>query len=70
MSHEHITHAPAEHPAPALPFSEAEIQEFRQSDKAGGGAIVVLMAAIFSIGLVLYGVIAIVTNLTLYGMDP
>ena len=50
--------------------SEAEIAEFRQSDIAGGGSIVVLMAAIFTIGLVLYGIIAIVTNLTLYGFDP
>jgi hypothetical protein len=70
MSDEPVTHAPAEHGTPNLPFSEAEIAEFRQSDIAGGGSIVVLMAAIFTIGLVLYGIIAIVTNLTLYGFDP
>jgi hypothetical protein len=67
MSDEHDTHGHGAHPSSghgaALPFSEAEIREFRQSDVAGGGAVVVLMAAIFSVGLVLYGVIAYVTYL-------
>jgi hypothetical protein len=51
---------PHPHSTPALPFTEADWQEFHQSDKGAGGAIVVLMGSIFSIGLVLYTIIAIV----------
>jgi hypothetical protein len=35
-------------------FSPAEIAEFRTDDKRAGAAIVVLMAGIFSLGLVGY----------------
>ena len=45
---------------PALPFTEKDWHEFHKSDIGGGGAIVVLMTAIFSIGLVLYAIIAVV----------
>ncbi len=59
---EHITsHPPAGHAA-ALPFSDEQWREFHKSDIGAGGAIVVLMTAIFSIGLVLYTVIAIVVS--------
>jgi hypothetical protein len=51
-------HAPAT--TTALPFSEAEWKEFHESDKGAGGAIIVLMGTIFSIGLVLYATIAII----------
>jgi hypothetical protein len=43
----------------ALPFTDAEWQEFRESDKRAGGAIVALMGGIFTIGLCLYTVVAI-----------
>jgi hypothetical protein len=46
--------------APALPFSEADWHEFHQSDKGAGGAVIVLMGGIFSIGLVLYTIVAII----------
>jgi hypothetical protein len=41
-------------------WTDQEWQEFHKSDIGAGGAIVVLMTAIFSIGLVMYSVIAIV----------
>jgi hypothetical protein len=41
-------------------FTPAEWEEFHKSDVGAGGAIIVLMTAIFSIGLALYSVIAIV----------
>ena len=46
------------HAAPAAPFSEAEMEEFHKDDRHAGGAVIVLMAAIFSIGLILYSVVA------------
>jgi hypothetical protein len=52
-------HAAAHAPGTPL-FSDAEWQDFRRSDMAMGRTIVVLMAAIFSIGLVLYAAIAII----------
>ena len=39
---------------PALPFTAAEWQSFRDWDKSAGGYIVGLMASIFTVGLVLY----------------
>jgi hypothetical protein len=42
------------------PFTPAQWKEFHKSDIGAGGAVIVLMTAIFSIGLVLYAVIAIV----------
>jgi len=44
----------------AAPFSEAEMAEFVKSDVGAGAAVVVLMSAIFGIGLVLYTVIAFI----------
>jgi hypothetical protein len=45
------------HRAAPLPFTEAEIAEFQRSDRLAGGSVVVLMAAIFTIGVLLYGAI-------------
>jgi hypothetical protein len=44
------SHAPA-------PFSDAEIARFQREDRYAGGAIVVLMTSIFSIGVVLYTIV-------------
>ncbi len=50
-------HAPATH---ASPFTDAQLHSFHEDDKHAGGAVIVLMTAIFSIGLVLYTVVAII----------
>jgi hypothetical protein len=55
----HLTTHPHGHAA-ALPFNDEQWQEFHKSDIGAGGAIVVLMTAIFGIGLVMYAVIAFV----------
>jgi hypothetical protein len=58
---EHVTpSAHAAHGKAALPFTDEQWHEFHKSDIGAGGAIIVLMTAIFSIGLILYSVIAIV----------
>jgi hypothetical protein len=60
MSDPHA-HDVTTHPSKApSPFSDADWQEFHKSDINAGAAVIVLMTAIFSIGLVLYSVIAIV----------
>ncbi len=41
-------------------FSDAEWQSFRQSDMAAGRNIVILMAGIFSIGVVLYAIVDLI----------
>jgi hypothetical protein len=48
------------HAAAAAPFAEAEIHEFHASDIAAGRVIVLLMAGIFTVGLVLYTAVALV----------
>ena len=53
--HHDATHS---HAAPAAPFSEAEMEEYHKEDRHAGGAVIVLMAAIFSIGLILYVTVA------------
>jgi hypothetical protein len=40
-----------------LPFSEAEWQKLQRDDAQAGGRVVILMAAIFTIGLILYSVV-------------
>ena len=42
----------------APPFTAEEIAEFRSIDTHAGGAVVCLMAIIFTIGLIMYLVIA------------
>ena len=44
-------------PTPA-PFSDDEWAQLRAEDFAGASAIVILMVAIFSIGVVLYTIVA------------
>jgi hypothetical protein len=63
---ESITPHPAGHDvhgqAATLPFTDAEWQQFQKDDIHGGGAIVVLMASIFSIGLLLYATVALIVS--------
>ena len=44
-------------PSPGLPFSEADWKEFHQEDITAARAVVVLMTAIFSMGVVLYTIV-------------
>jgi hypothetical protein len=44
----------------AIPFGEAELNEFHKDDIHAGGAVIVLMTAIFTIGLILYTVVTVV----------
>jgi hypothetical protein len=41
-------------------FTEAEMEAFRKSDIGAGAAVIVLMTAIFGVGLVLYVAIAFI----------
>jgi hypothetical protein len=59
MSDPHYPETAPHHVPNKLPFSEAELKEFHRDDIQAGGAVVVLMTAIFGIGLVLYTVVAI-----------
>jgi hypothetical protein len=52
--HEGIQQGAAHAP---LPFSAEEIAEFQRSDRQAGGSVVVLMALIFTTGVLLYGTI-------------
>jgi hypothetical protein len=54
----HGTHATA--PAGQTLFPDAEWQAFRLEDRASAAAIAGLMAGIFTIGLILYSVVALV----------
>jgi hypothetical protein len=49
-------------PAAAVPFTDSQLHAFHEDDKHAGGAVIVLMTAIFSIGLVLYSVIAVIVS--------
>jgi len=51
------THHPSGRPSY---FTEQEWADFQTSDRAAGGIVVALMAAIFSIGLALYTTIALI----------
>ena len=44
-------------PSPGLPFSEADWKEFHSEDIKAGRAVVVLMTAIFSMGVILYTIV-------------
>jgi hypothetical protein len=56
-------HAPAGYPPAEDPhFTDQEWKEFQDDDIHAGGAIVCLMASIFSLGLLLYTTIAIIVN--------
>jgi hypothetical protein len=56
-------HASALHAADVRSwFSDQEWSEFQTEDKLAGGTVVCLMAGIFTIGLVLYSIVAIVVG--------
>ena len=55
MTDPHGAHGGAD--AGSALFTDAEWQEFQKSDIQSGGAVVVLMASIFGIGLILYSVV-------------
>jgi len=58
-THGHDTHAmTGDRPY----FPEAEWRQFNIEDIAAGKAIILLMAGIFSIGLVLYSIIALICS--------
>lgn len=46
-----------EHGTGSLPFTQTQLEQFHDDDKHGGGAVVVLMTAIFTIGLILYSIV-------------
>ena len=58
--HHHVTDTPpaSSHAAPTAHFTEADWDVFRAEDFAAGKAVVILMLAIFSMGVVLYSVVA------------
>ena len=59
--HHEAAHAHA--PAPEGPyFSEKEWKELQNDDVHAGGAIIALMASIFTIGLMLYATIALIAS--------
>jgi hypothetical protein len=49
----------ASHHQEECPFSGSEIAHFQREDRYAGGAVVVLMGSIFSIGVVLYTIVLI-----------
>ena len=59
---QHGAHEPHGHGAVALPFSAEEWRQFREDDLTGAKSIVGLMAGIFTIGLLMYAVIAYVSS--------
>jgi hypothetical protein len=56
-THHGITPSAAHGGSSPLHFTPAEWQQFRDSDLAAGKAVVLLMTAIFTIGLLLYATI-------------
>jgi hypothetical protein len=61
-SHGHLTDDVHSHPTgtEALHFSEEEWEAYKKDDIHAGGAVIFLMASIFTIGLMLYTTIAII----------
>jgi hypothetical protein len=59
MSHENASPG-------SLPFDEADIEAFHNSDRHGAAAIVGLMVGIFTLGLVLYVIVALIVNADRY----
>jgi len=41
------------------PFTDSELAHFKREDIYAGGAVVVLMGSIFSIGIVLYSIVLV-----------
>ena len=55
MSEMHVGHG--EPGTGSLPFTQTQLEQFHADDRHGGGAVVVLMTAIFTIGLILYSIV-------------
>jgi hypothetical protein len=55
MSETHAGHGA--HGPDETPFTETQLKQFQDDDKHAGGAVVVLMTAIFTIGLILYSIV-------------
>jgi hypothetical protein len=59
-SHEHgIHHGTAFEASATSLFTPMEVEEFQKSDRVAGGLVVALMAAIFTVGLLLYSIVLI-----------
>jgi hypothetical protein len=60
MAHEHhhgiTAHGPG-HAAPA-PFTEAELHTFHANDRKEGTVVIALITSIFTIGVVIYTIVA------------
>jgi hypothetical protein len=59
VPHDASAHARGVDPTAEPRFSEDEIQSFRSADRYAGAAIVLLMVAVFTVGLLLYTFVAI-----------
>lgn len=63
MNHGHESHDAGHHDSEARPyFPEKEWAEFQREDIQFGKAVVMLMGGIFSVGVFLYTIIAIVVG--------
>ena len=58
-SHHHDYHPSTPPPAGGIPFADAEWQHLQAEDLHAARAVVGLMASIFSIGLVIYILVAL-----------
>ena len=60
---EHATHEPAAHSTEERPyFPAAEWDQFQNDDIQAGKGVIILISSIFTIGLILYTIVAIVTG--------
>src|SRR5690606_33799857 len=50
-------------PVEPPPFTETEVEGFQTADSTAGKAIVMLMTGVFSVGVVLYTIIAVVASM-------
>jgi hypothetical protein len=56
------THAHTHSSTAAVPFTETEVETLHRDDKWAGTAIIGLMTSIFTTGLVLYLIVALVAS--------
>jgi hypothetical protein len=59
MNHSHNEHAESNK---AVPFTEEQREEFHKADIEAGRMIVGLMGGIFTVGVILYGIVAFVVG--------
>jgi hypothetical protein len=60
---EHSAHLPVHQPTEEMPyFPIEEWDQFKNDDIAAGKGVIILMTAIFTTGLILYSIVAIVTG--------